>query len=40
MLTEKVDYSRSQNPARWMLSLKVSDYVRRILLDLPALERN
>ncbi len=40
ILTEKVDYSRSQNPARWMLSLKVSDYVRRILLDLPALERN
>ena len=35
MVTEKVDYSRSQNPARWMLSLRVSDFVRRIVLDLP-----
>ena len=37
ILTEIVDYSRSQNPARWMLSLRVSDFVRRILLDKPSL---
>lgn len=37
VLTKKVDYTRSQNPARWMLSLRVSDFVRRIILGLPEL---
>jgi nicotinamide-nucleotide amidase len=37
VLTKKVDYSRSQNPARWMLSLRVSDFVRRHILGLPEL---
>lgn len=36
-LTKKVDYSRSQNPARWLLSLRVSDAVRRVILGLPDL---
>ena len=41
VLTKEVDYSRSQNPARWLLSLRVSDYVRRVILELPELpERN
>lgn len=37
VLSKKVDYSRSQNPARWLLSLRVSDFVRRVILDLPSL---
>lgn len=37
VITEKVDYSRSQNPARWLLSLRVSDFVRRIILEKPSL---
>lgn len=37
LITQKVDYSRSQNPARWMLSLRVSDFVRRVLLNIPLL---
>lgn len=37
VLTKGVDYSRSQNPARWMLSLRVSDFVRRVILGLPEL---
>lgn len=37
ILTKKVDYSRSQNPARWLLSLRVSDFVRRTVLELPEL---
>lgn len=37
MITKEVDYSRSQNPARWLLSLRVSDFVRRVILDLPEL---
>ena len=40
IITQKIDYSRSQNPARWLLSLRVSDFVRRIILDLPTLEKN
>lgn len=40
MITQKVDYSRSQNPARWLLSLRVSDFVRRVILDLPSIEQN
>ena len=40
IITQKVDYSRSQNPARWLLSLRVSDFVRRVILDLPPLEQN
>lgn len=36
IISEEVDYSRSQNPARWMLSLRVSDFVRRVILDLPS----
>ncbi len=37
VLTKEIDYSRSQNPARWLLSLRVSDWVRRVVLDLPEL---
>ena len=37
VLTKQVDYARSQNPARWMLSLRVSDFVRRVILGLPEL---
>lgn len=37
IITQKVDYSRSQNPARWILSLRVSDFVRRAVLGLPDL---
>jgi len=37
VITEEVDYTRNQNIARWMLSLRVSDFVRRVLLDLPRL---
>lgn len=37
LLTKKVDNSRSQNPARWLLSLRVSDVVRRVVLGLPEL---
>lgn len=37
IVTKKVDYSRSQNPARWMLSLRVSDFVRRVILGFPEL---
>ena len=41
VITKEVDYSRSQNPARWLLSLRVSDFVRRVILGLPELpERN
>lgn len=39
-VTEKVDYSRSQNPARWLLSLRVSDFTRRVILELPPLKVN
>lgn len=38
IITHKVDYSRSQNPARWLLSLRVSDFVRRVVLGLPFLD--
>ena len=37
LITKKIDYSRSQNPARWILSLRVSDFVRRAVLGLPTL---
>lgn len=37
--TIKVDYSKSQNPARWLLSLRVSDFVRRVILGLPKLPK-
>ena len=37
--TIKVDYSRSQNPARWLLSLRVSDFVRRVIFGLPELPK-
>lgn len=40
IITRKVDYSRSQNPARWLLSLRVSDFVRRIILNLPTSDNN
>lgn len=37
VITEKVDYTRNHNIARWILSLRVSDFVRRVLLGLPRL---
>lgn len=37
VVTKKIDYSRSQNPARWLLSLRASDFVRRTILALPAI---
>lgn len=40
VITKKVDYSRSQNPARWLLSLRVSDFVRRVIFGLPELPEN
>lgn len=38
LLTKELDLTKRSYFARWLLALKVSDIIRRLLLDLPQLE--